>query len=87
MDCPPAAFGNWRCSPFDTVDEYGRNQIGLLHWALVFLVVALIAAALGFTGIAAAATGIVKILFFISLIIFVILPLIGLLGRRPPRIP
>ena len=37
--------------------------MGLLHWALIFLVVALIAALLGFAGIAAAAAGIARILF------------------------
>lgn len=44
----------------------------MLSWALTFLIIALIAAALGFGGIAGAATGIAKILFFVFLIAFVI---------------
>ena len=44
----------------------------MLGWALTFLVVALIAAALGFGGIAGASAGIAKILFFVFLIFFVI---------------
>ncbi|MGB3038959.1 MAG: DUF1328 domain-containing protein, partial [Methyloceanibacter sp.] len=36
----------------------------MLYWALVFLIVALVAAALGFGGIAGASAGIAKILFF-----------------------
>ncbi|QKV19027.1 DUF1328 domain-containing protein [Oricola thermophila] len=44
----------------------------MLGWALTFLVVALIAAALGFGGIAGASAGIAKILFFVFLILFVI---------------
>jgi uncharacterized membrane protein YtjA (UPF0391 family) len=36
----------------------------MLHWSLVFLVIAIIAAILGFGGIAGTAVGIAKILFF-----------------------
>jgi uncharacterized membrane protein YtjA (UPF0391 family) len=39
----------------------------MLNWALIFLVIALIAAVLGFGGIAAAAAGIAKLLFVIVL--------------------
>ena len=42
----------------------------MLSCALVFLVIALIAAALGFGGLAGAATGIAKILFFVFLVLF-----------------
>ena len=37
----------------------------MLHYAVVFLVIALIAAVLGFGGIAADAAGIAKTLFFV----------------------
>ena len=37
----------------------------MLRWALIFLVVALVAALFGFGGIAAGAAGIAKILFFV----------------------
>ncbi|RYF15547.1 MAG: DUF1328 domain-containing protein [Comamonadaceae bacterium] len=37
----------------------------MLHYAVVFLVIALIAAVLGFGGIAADAAGIAKLLFFV----------------------
>ena len=37
----------------------------MLRWALIFFVVALIAAGLGFTGLAGAAAGIAKILFWL----------------------
>ena len=52
----------------------------MLGWALTFLVVALIAAALGFGGIAGSAIGIAKILFFIFLVLFVISLLMGKRG-------
>ncbi|THF49719.1 DUF1328 domain-containing protein [Allorhizobium terrae] len=44
----------------------------MLYYSLVFLVVALIAAALGFGGIAGASVGIAKILFFIFIALFII---------------
>jgi uncharacterized membrane protein YtjA (UPF0391 family) len=49
----------------------------MLHYALVFLVLGLIAALFGFTGIAGASIGIAKILFFIFLAMFLIVLLMG----------
>ena len=45
----------------------------MLKWAIIFLVISLVAGALGFTGLAAGAARIAKILFGIFLAIFVIL--------------
>jgi len=44
----------------------------MLYYALLFLVIALIAAVFGFGGIATAATGIARILFFAFLALFLI---------------
>ncbi len=44
----------------------------MLGWALTFLVLALIAAAFGFGGIAAGSASIAKILFFLFLVLFVV---------------
>ncbi|MCQ8241698.1 DUF1328 domain-containing protein [Rhizosaccharibacter radicis] len=44
----------------------------LLHWTLIFLILALIAAVLGFGGLAANLAVIGKILFFVFLVLFVI---------------
>lgn len=41
----------------------------MLKWAAIFLVIALAAALFGFTGIASAAAGIAKFLFFLFLVI------------------
>ena len=59
----------------------------MLRWAVIFLVVALIAALFGFGGIAAAATDIAKILFFIFIVLFLVALLFGLLGGRTPPSP
>jgi uncharacterized membrane protein YtjA (UPF0391 family) len=45
----------------------------MLKWALIFLVISLVAGALGFTGVAAGAGRIAKILFGIFLAIFLVL--------------
>src|SRR6059058_2846739 len=41
----------------------------MLYWALVFLIVAIIAAVFGFAGVATAAAGIAKLLFYIFLVV------------------
>ena len=53
----------------------------MLKWALIFLVISLVAGALGFTGVASGAAQIAKILFFIFLVLFV-LPQILLVGGK-----
>jgi uncharacterized membrane protein YtjA (UPF0391 family) len=53
----------------------------MLYWALVFFVVALVAALLGFGGIAIAAAGIAKLLFYIFLVIFLVTLVMGLSQR------
>jgi len=58
---------------------YWRSM--MLRWALGFFIIALIAAVLGFGGIALAAAGIAKIIFYIFLVLFVI-SLIGHLASR-----
>jgi uncharacterized membrane protein YtjA (UPF0391 family) len=50
----------------------------MLYWAFSFLVIALIAALFGFTGIASASAGIAKVIFFIFLVIFLISLIFGL---------
>ena len=49
----------------------------MLHWSLVFLVVALVAAVLGFSGIAGASANIAYILFGVFLILWIVSMLIG----------
>lgn len=44
----------------------------LLHWTVIFLILALISGALGFSGIAQESAGIAKILFLVFIIIYVI---------------
>lgn len=54
----------------------------MIGWALTFLVIALIAAVFGFTGIAGVATNIAWILFVVGLILAIIFAVVG--RSRPP---
>ena len=59
----------------------------MLSWALTFLVIALIAAVLGFGGIAGLSMEIAKIIFFVAIILFVISAIVGLVRGRTPTVP
>ncbi len=43
----------------------------MIGWAIFFFIIALIAGALGFGGVAGAAAGIAQILFFLFLVLFI----------------
>ena len=53
----------------------------LLHYALVFLVVALIAAAVGFGGVAGFAMEAAQLLFWVFIVLFVVSLVAGLVRR------
>ena len=55
----------------------------MLRWAMIFAIIALVAAVLGFGGIAATAAGFAKILFYIFVVLFLVALVAGLAaGRR-----
>jgi uncharacterized membrane protein YtjA (UPF0391 family) len=68
-----------RASPGASVSPGG---LVMLQYALVFFIVALIAAIFGFGGIAAGAVEIAKILFVIFLVVAVVTFVMGLVRRR-----
>ena len=57
----------------------------MLRWAVIFLVIALVAAVFGFGCIAVAAAGVAKFLFFLFLVMCLIFFIIGISAAR--RIP
>ena len=59
----------------------------MLGWALTFLIVALIAAVLGFGGIAGLSIEIAKIIFFVAVVLFLISAVVGLFRGRSPTVP
>lgn len=54
----------------------------MLSWVLTFLVLSIIAAVLGFSGIAVAAAEIARILFVIFLVLFLASFIMHLVGKR-----
>lgn len=59
----------------------------MLRWALVFLVLALVAGLLGFTGVAGESMYIAKILFFVFLVVFVVGLIYSLVTGKRTSIP
>ncbi|MGD0964279.1 MAG: DUF1328 family protein [Candidatus Acidiferrales bacterium] len=53
----------------------------MLRWAIAFFVIAMVAAVFGFAGIAVAAAGIARMLFFIFLVLFLVALLGGFVRR------
>ena len=63
--------------------QHDMEDAPMLKWAVIFLIVAIVAAVFGFTGIAGTATDIAKILFFVFIVLFLIGLVLGLI-KRPP---
>jgi uncharacterized membrane protein YtjA (UPF0391 family) len=59
----------------------------MFGWALTFLIVALIAAVLGFGGIAGFAVEIAQLIFYVAIILLVISVVVGLIRGRTPTVP
>ena len=55
----------------------------MLYWSLAFLVIAIAAGLLGFSGIAAGASLIAQVLFGIFVVLFLLMLIFGLAARRP----
>jgi uncharacterized membrane protein YtjA (UPF0391 family) len=58
----------------------------MLHWALTFFVIALIAALLGFGGVAGLSADI-GYLFAVLSLVFLVVAMLGRRGAAPPRLP
>jgi uncharacterized membrane protein YtjA (UPF0391 family) len=68
--------------PQDPIFDAGEAI--MLSWALLFLVIALIAALFGFGGIAGGAATIAQVLFFIFLVLFVVSLIANAVRGRGP---
>jgi uncharacterized membrane protein YtjA (UPF0391 family) len=77
----PIAAMRWVLIPDCILNLIGQGGATMLRMAIAFFVIALIAAVLGFSGIAVATAGIAKILFYIFLVLF-LLSLVSHLIRR-----
>jgi uncharacterized membrane protein YtjA (UPF0391 family) len=62
------------------------QEVAMFGWALTFLIIALIAAVLGFGGIAGFAVEIAKIIFVVAIILFLISAVVGIARGRSPML-
>ncbi|MEZ5774864.1 MAG: DUF1328 domain-containing protein [Hyphomicrobiaceae bacterium] len=59
----------------------------MLGWAILFLIIALIAGALGFGGVAVISANLAQLIFWIFIVLFVVSLIYSLItGRRPPAV-
>jgi uncharacterized membrane protein YtjA (UPF0391 family) len=72
----PARHFSWRQSEGFFHGDKAKDKV-MLNLVVTLLVIALIAAVLGFGGIAMAAVGIAKIVFFVALLLFVVAAIAG----------
>jgi uncharacterized membrane protein YtjA (UPF0391 family) len=79
VEKPGIATGTHIAQPrvHDSDRSHNRGESAMLRWAVVFFVVAIIAAVFGFGGIAASAAGIAKVLFVVFLVVAVVSLLLG----------
>jgi uncharacterized membrane protein YtjA (UPF0391 family) len=68
--------------PSRHLEPFFEETLAMLRWALVFLIVALLAGVFGFWGLEGTAMQIARILFFLFVVLFVI----SLITGRRPRI-
>ncbi len=57
----------------------------MIGWTITFLVVALVAALLGFGGVAGTAMEVAKIVFVVAVALFLLSAVFGVLRGRSPR--
>lgn len=57
------------------------NFSNLLHWAVIFLVVAVVAAVLGFGGVAGTAMEGAKILFWVAIVLAIVAFVVSLVRK------
>jgi len=64
-------------------EAHGKDKAmgSLLHYAIIFLIVALVAAFFGFGGVAGTAMGGAQLLFWAAIVLFIISAVIGLIRR------
>lgn len=64
-----------------TKGSFTMNFGNLLHWAIVFLVIALVAGLLGFGGLAGTAMEGARLLFWVAIVLLVVSLLFGFMRR------
>jgi len=81
-DVSRGAFSALRVAMSAISKKLGVGSMGnLLHWAVVFLVVALVAAFFGFGGVAGTAMEGARILFWVAIVFLIVSLVLGFIRR------
>jgi len=72
-------------SKFHLRQQYSKDR-SMLRWAIIFFIIALVAAVLGFGGISGMSFEIAKFIAIIAVILFVVSLVVGGMRGRGPRI-
>jgi uncharacterized membrane protein YtjA (UPF0391 family) len=72
-------------SKFHLRQQYSEDR-SMLRWAIIFFIIALVAAVLGFGGISGMSFEIAKFIAIIAVILFVVSLVVGGMRGRGPRI-
>jgi uncharacterized membrane protein YtjA (UPF0391 family) len=74
----PSAEVRWFRWPPDRRRTPEERAMTILKWALIFFLVSVVAGVLGFTGISAASADVARFLFYVFVVIFLALLILGL---------
>jgi uncharacterized membrane protein YtjA (UPF0391 family) len=70
-----AGARSWIC---DFREGPAKQVMTILKWAMIFLLVSIVAGIFGFTGISAATADVARFLFYVFVVIFLVLLILGL---------
>jgi uncharacterized membrane protein YtjA (UPF0391 family) len=56
----------------------GERAMTILKWALIFFLISIVAGIFGFTGISVASADVARFLFYVFVVIFLVLLILGL---------
>jgi uncharacterized membrane protein YtjA (UPF0391 family) len=71
-----SAISRWAADP--AVEVLRSGPMTILKWALIFFLVSIVAGILGFTDISAASADVARFLFYVFVVIFLVLLILGL---------
>nr|CAD6599745.1 hypothetical protein RKHAN_00698 [Rhizobium sp. Khangiran2] len=77
---PLLLTSQWNIHFSPAFSGFKRKGHAMLKWALIFLVISIVAGFLGFSGVSAATASIAKVLFFLALLVFVIFLVLAIIG-------
>jgi uncharacterized membrane protein YtjA (UPF0391 family) len=71
-----SAISRWAADP--AVEVLRSGPMTILKWALIFFLVSIVAGIFGFTDISAASADVARFLFYVFVVIFLVLLILGL---------